>query len=106
MITDRVPIVGLFTPSHGEEGTIGFSEVFDLPRFRKALGIPILEWDEVKDPESEHIDDLGCWNVWGTVQLDNEEPRLSNTPYLAGLGELANLTNSELAPCFSTVRRT
>lgn len=50
LITDRVPIIAEFIPSHigGHVPPIPFGEVFDVPRLRKELGKPVLEWREVK----------------------------------------------------------
>jgi hypothetical protein len=49
-LTERVPIIPRFQPVHltGNVSHIEFSEVFDLPRLRKELRTPILEWDQVK----------------------------------------------------------
>ena len=49
-ITDRVPVIGLFTPSHigGDAPPIAFGEVFNVSRFIKDSGIPIIEWDDVR----------------------------------------------------------
>ncbi|KAG1840894.1 hypothetical protein C8R48DRAFT_751280 [Suillus tomentosus] len=41
-------------------------EVFDVPRLSQAIGIHLLQWHEVKDPEGQFLDDLGCWTVWET----------------------------------------
>ncbi|KAH9857996.1 hypothetical protein C2E23DRAFT_855905 [Lenzites betulinus] len=81
-VTDRVPVVGMFTPSHigGDVPPILFGEVFDVPRFNRESGIQIVEWYEVKDPESEVVDDLGCWNVWEAVQFNEHNPRGSSVP--------------------------
>jgi hypothetical protein len=52
--TQRVPIIPFFTPTHIAKGnsqhgpTIDFGEVFDVPRFAKGLGKPVLEWWQVK----------------------------------------------------------
>jgi hypothetical protein len=68
-MTDRVPVLPAFSPSHVDHsaGPIRVSQVFDIPRLEAHLGIPILEWDEVKDlnlPVEEMIDEeLGCWSV-------------------------------------------
>ena len=86
MITERVPIIGPFTPSHGEDLDLAFSDVFDLPRLRTALRMPILEWNEVKTWDSDFVDEIGCWSVWETVQYDDQAPRESRVPYLLGLG--------------------
>ncbi|KAH9898206.1 hypothetical protein C8Q73DRAFT_684005 [Cubamyces lactineus] len=81
-LTDRVPVVGMFTPSHigGDVPPILFGEVFDVPRFIEESGIPLVEWYEVKDPQSEVIDELGCWNVWEAVQYNEHSPRGSVVP--------------------------
>ncbi|KAI0690908.1 hypothetical protein BC835DRAFT_157933 [Cytidiella melzeri] len=87
-ITDRVPVLAAFTPSFhiGQESPIiGFSEVFDVPRFISDSGIPVLEWSEVKDPGSELIDEIGCWNVWESVQYEDHRPRRSDVPNWLGL---------------------
>lgn len=90
VITDRIPIIAMFTPSHiGDDGgTIAFGEVFDVPRFIKDSGIHIIEWDEVKDPESQELENIGCWNIWEAVQYREHFPRRSGVPGLLGLGEL------------------
>ncbi|KAM5533961.1 hypothetical protein V8D89_012386 [Ganoderma adspersum] len=81
-LTERIPIVPMFTPSHigGDANVIAFGEVFDVPRFINESGIDILEWDEVKDPESDVVDDLGCWNIWEAVQYHEHHPRTSAAP--------------------------
>ncbi|KAG2109026.1 uncharacterized protein F5147DRAFT_745656 [Suillus discolor] len=54
-----------------------FGEVFDVPRLSQAIGIHLLQWHEVKDPDSQVLDDLSCWTVWETVQqhIEIPEPR-------------------------------
>ncbi|KAI0756814.1 hypothetical protein C8Q80DRAFT_1215643 [Daedaleopsis nitida] len=82
ILTERVPIIAMFTPSHigGDAETIPFGEVFDVPRFIQESGVQILEWDEVKDSESDVVDDLGCWNIWEAVQYKEHHPRDSAVP--------------------------
>ena len=89
IITDRIPIIAMFTPSHvgGSAPPVDFGLVFDVPRLRTALGMPILEWHEVKDRNSETIDELGCWNTWESVQKRETFPRRSPTPGLLKLGK-------------------
>ncbi|KAK0194202.1 hypothetical protein F5146DRAFT_926365 [Armillaria mellea] len=80
LITDRVPILPMFTPSHIGPAAppIAFGDVFDVPRLRQALDRPILEWRDVKDPNSAELDGLGCWNVWeATSQNHAQGPRES-----------------------------
>ncbi len=88
MITDRVPVIPMFTPSHigGSVPPIAFGDVFDVPRLRKALNKPIIEWRDVKDPASNQLDNLGCWNVWESSQFYEPHPRGSPVLYHLGLG--------------------
>ncbi|KAJ4485803.1 hypothetical protein J3R30DRAFT_1408509 [Lentinula aciculospora] len=85
-ITDRIPVVPMFTPSHINAGattpvpTIAFGEVFDIPRMRTLTGKAILEWSDVKASESEAVDEIGCWNVWEAVQYREHFPRRSTGP--------------------------
>ncbi|KAJ7492380.1 hypothetical protein FB451DRAFT_1388779 [Mycena latifolia] len=88
LITDRVPILPAFLPSHLMLNTLStdhvpltFGDVFDLPRLRQAIGKPILEWRDVKASNSTVLDDLGCWNVWESVQYFDKAPRGSFTPW-------------------------
>jgi len=92
MLTERVPIIGPFTPSHAiagrfDTGDIHFSEVFDIDYLSKAIGIPVLEWREVKKPSSNEVEDIGCWSVWQATQTREPEPRFGNAIGLQGLGE-------------------
>ncbi|CAK5280721.1 unnamed protein product [Mycena citricolor] len=91
ILTDRVPILPEFLSTHIRGIiTIPFSEVFDLPRFRKLLGRPVLEWREVKDAESETIDELGCWNVWATMNFKQQETH-DPAPRETWISDLLNL---------------
>ncbi|EED85211.1 predicted protein [Postia placenta Mad-698-R] len=87
IITSRVPIIAMFTPSHigGDAETIPFGDVFDVPRFIRDSGVDMLEWREVKDPGSNEIEDLGCWNIWEAVQYNEHYPRRSAVPGWLGL---------------------
>ncbi|KAJ7089795.1 hypothetical protein B0H15DRAFT_930626 [Mycena belliarum] len=80
LITERVPVIPYFTPTHvgGSAPTLAFGEVFDLPRLQEAIGAPILEWHQVKDPQSDIVDPLGCWSVWEAVQDLNIEPHFTS----------------------------
>ncbi|KAF4573193.1 hypothetical protein EYR36_007703 [Pleurotus pulmonarius] len=82
IITDRIPVIPMFTPSHigGSVPPIPFGEVFDVPRLRDLIGRPVLEWHEVKDTSSETVDDIGCWNLWESVQYYEHRPRGSSVP--------------------------
>jgi len=81
IITDRIPIIPVFVPSHiGNVPPIDFGLVFDVPRLRKSLGIPVLEWNEVKDRHSEAVEEIGCWNTWEAVQTRDAYPRRSPNP--------------------------
>ncbi|KAF7303293.1 hypothetical protein MKEN_01293400 [Mycena kentingensis (nom. inval.)] len=87
LITDRVPVVPMFIPSHigGHVPPIPFGEVFDVQRLRNELGTPVLEWRDVKDVNSTEIDELGCWNIWEAVQYREAFPRRSRIPDDLGL---------------------
>ncbi|KAH9961361.1 hypothetical protein BC827DRAFT_343531 [Russula dissimulans] len=90
LLTERVPIIGPFVSSHkigglDDAGTIQFSEVFDIDYLSEMIGIPVLEWYEVKEPSSEEIEDIGCWSVWQAVQTRESEPRINNALELQGL---------------------
>ena len=91
MISQRVPIIGPFTPSHigGEAGSIPFSEVFDLDRLSTAIGMSVVEWGEVKDPASTEIENLGCWSIWQAVQTNEAGPRITGA-LSQGLGIPSN----------------
>ncbi|CAK5274284.1 unnamed protein product [Mycena citricolor] len=81
LITERVPIIPAFSPftsSHVKsEEYVEFSEVFDLPHLEKMMKTKILEWHEVKDPYSETMEPLGCWNL---EKLSSEVMVLSVPP--------------------------
>ncbi len=65
VITDRIPIIAMFTPSHigGDKPTIDFGEVFDVQRLAQGIGRPGLEWHQVNNRRSDVVDALGCWSV-------------------------------------------
>ncbi|KAJ7361589.1 hypothetical protein DFH08DRAFT_844625 [Mycena albidolilacea] len=81
LITDRVPIIAEFIPSHigGHVPPIPFGQVFDVPRLRNLLGTSVLEWRDVKNHNSTFVDDIGCWNVWEAVQYREAFPRRSRS---------------------------
>jgi hypothetical protein len=84
LITERVPVIPYFTPTGhiagGNAPTLAFGDVFDVPRLEKAMGGRILEWHQVKDPQSEVIDTMGCWGVWQAVQSSNKESHFTSAP--------------------------
>ncbi|KAF9518214.1 hypothetical protein BS47DRAFT_1256054, partial [Hydnum rufescens UP504] len=69
-ITNRIPIIGPFVPSHvgnGEEaGFVPFGDVFDVPRLAEAMHFPLLEWRDVKKPTVPGADreTFGGWTAW------------------------------------------
>lgn len=108
MITERVPVIPYFTPTHvggGNAPTLAFGEVFDIPRLQKAIGSRILEWHEVKDPESEIIDTMGCWSVWKGVQSFNTESHFTSAPDRLKLGPYPHICGREcrLLPHFRCI---
>jgi hypothetical protein len=82
LITERIPIIAKFLSSHIDSSAppFAFGEVFDVPRLSQAIGIPLLEWHEVKDSESQVLDDLGCWSVWESVEKYKQGPRPRGSP--------------------------
>lgn len=79
----------MFTPSHIGDTVppIDFGLVFDVPRLRTALQMPVLEWHEVKARHSEAVDELGCWNTWQAVQDREAYPRRSHVVTHLKLGK-------------------
>lgn len=76
LITERIPIIAKFLSSHIDPSAppFAFGEIFDVPRLSRAIGTPILEWHEVKDSESQVLDDLGCWSVCESVEKYKQDP--------------------------------
>ncbi|KAJ7150201.1 hypothetical protein C8R46DRAFT_1229772 [Mycena filopes] len=87
VITDRIAILPVFMSTHlpGHAPPLMFGDAFDVPRLRRALGRPVLEWQDVKEKNSTVLDDIGCWNVWGSVQYNDPNPRHSHVPWLLNL---------------------
>ena len=91
MITGRIPIIPPFTSYiDGTASPLPFSEIFDVPRMALGTNTPILEWHMVKDVDrahSEHAkDEIGCWNIWESVQIYEHYPRHSWVPVWLKLG--------------------
>ncbi|KAG1905317.1 uncharacterized protein F5891DRAFT_1008767 [Suillus fuscotomentosus] len=84
LLTERIPIIAKFLSSHidSSEPPFAFGEIFDVPRLSQAIGIPVLEWHEVKDSESQVLDDLGGWSVWESVERYTEDPRPRASPII------------------------
>ncbi|KAH8101626.1 hypothetical protein BXZ70DRAFT_934190 [Cristinia sonorae] len=77
-ITNRVPVLPPLDSFIGKRPIAKpFSEIFDLPRLERALGMDVIEWKDVKDPKSEELDVLGCWNVFQVASMQATEPRFS-----------------------------
>lgn len=74
-LTDRVAIIPPWQPSHlpVAAGYPPFSDVFDLPRLSRAMGTPIIEWQDIKNVNSTHEDQLGCWSIWATVAQNDDD---------------------------------
>jgi hypothetical protein len=80
LLTDRIPILSTFVPVHvgGHVPPITFGEIFDLPRLRKELGWPILEWHDVNHEKR---------SVWQAVNIRRDPtPRGSRSLSNIGLG--------------------
>jgi hypothetical protein len=91
ILTDRLPIIGQFTPSHigGHVPPIDFGDVFDVPRLRELMQKPLIQWHEVKDRSSDIVEELGCWNVWEAVQDREHFARRSAVPDRLNLGKIS-----------------
>ncbi|KAF7317539.1 hypothetical protein MKEN_00840700 [Mycena kentingensis (nom. inval.)] len=88
VLTERVPIVPHFIPTHVMKSVahtgpgIDFGDVFDLERYYELTGQAVLDWRQVKDPESKTVDPLGCWNVWEPVNPKvNQGPHWTPSPH-------------------------
>ncbi|KZT51338.1 hypothetical protein CALCODRAFT_443220 [Calocera cornea HHB12733] len=86
-LTERVPILPAFAPSHLSQsaGHIPFGDVFDLRRLSEEIHMPILEWRDVKQPNSTVVEDIGCWSAWIGGGQSNGRPRDSYLPAALGL---------------------
>ncbi|KIO19390.1 hypothetical protein M407DRAFT_223117 [Tulasnella calospora MUT 4182] len=94
MLSDRVAIIPPLTPDLAHVGgkpkqvpPINFGEIFDIPRLRKELNWPVLEWSEVKKAaydvplsyettpmDGVVMDELGCWGVRTVGNKGNKDP--------------------------------
>lgn len=77
LLTNRTAVLPPFAPSHlgSTAGYVDVGDVFDLPRLSSAIGVPIIQWSDLKRPESEHLDTLGCWSIWATAATDEHEKK-------------------------------
>lgn len=103
MQSQRTPILPPFMALYhlGESvGSIAFSDVFNISRLEKHLGIDMLDWTQVKDFPTpgtrEEVaaqnpavsDQLGCWSSWAAVPESNgRKHREGAVPGLLGLGQ-------------------
>jgi len=91
LITDRIPVIPKFTPSHvlvdGHVDDLPFGEVFDVPRLASLIRSPVLEWRDIKIDESPVVESMGCWAVWPEQQYYDPNPREGWYPRNSGLGE-------------------
>ena len=89
-MTDRIPVLPKFTPSHvlvdGHTGDLPFGDVFDIPRLSSLIKSPVLEWRDIKIDEQPVTESLGCWAVWPEQQTYEPTPREGWYPRGAGLG--------------------
>lgn len=95
-MTGRTPVLPPFTPSHvgsiSEVGPLAFSDIFDIPRLSKELGMHVLEWDQMKTSAVDtsgpsEVEKLGCWSAWALHGPSGRKPRESDVPRLFNLGE-------------------
>ncbi|KAF9654199.1 hypothetical protein BDM02DRAFT_3182029 [Thelephora ganbajun] len=89
LITDRIPVIPKFTPSHvlvdGHADDLPFGEVFDIPRLASLIKSPILEWRDIKIDESPVVESMGCWAIWPEQQYYDSIPREGWFPRNSGL---------------------
>ncbi len=64
--SERIPILPPPSFTHHVEGreVIFFRQIFDIDALSESLQWPILDWSEVKAPDSKQWDTLGCWYGW------------------------------------------
>ena len=90
LITDRIPVIPKFIPSHvladGHVGDLPFGDVFDVPRLASLIKSPVLEWRDIKTDETPVVEPMGCWAVWPEQQYYESTPREGFYPRNAGLG--------------------
>ncbi|KAK0462618.1 uncharacterized protein EV420DRAFT_1199247 [Desarmillaria tabescens] len=69
IISDRIPVLPPFSPSHHVTGVIAFGDVFNLKHLRDVLQLPVIEWSDIKTPLKKLGDPdaswekIGCWSV-------------------------------------------
>ena len=69
-----------------ETGPIPFSEVFDLPRLRREIKHPVIEWKDLKTGIEQDM--LSCWSTWMAVGGDEKgNPRGSHLHQWLHVGE-------------------
>ncbi|KAJ7639163.1 hypothetical protein FB45DRAFT_904876 [Roridomyces roridus] len=76
-LTDRIVILDGLQPQNWRMkggDTLWFGDFFDLDYLSGKLGVPILEWRDVKDPRAEYVDSVGCWSSWSLTN-DQHRPR-------------------------------
>ncbi|KAG8906710.1 hypothetical protein FRB99_006308 [Tulasnella sp. 403] len=82
ILTGRVAVIPPHVPVHVgvEANEFLFSDVWDLPRLRRTVGHPMIEWADIKSGISQ--DHIGCWSVWQTVDgQPHSKPRGSRLNY-------------------------
>ncbi|TDL27890.1 hypothetical protein BD410DRAFT_335189 [Rickenella mellea] len=86
-ISNRVAILPPFEPSHMplDAPPMTFSEIFDLPRLIEETRMRVIEFWDVKDPQSDSVDDIGCWSTWATANPSGGGARPSGNANIAKL---------------------
>ncbi|KAG9086266.1 hypothetical protein FRC07_013137, partial [Ceratobasidium sp. 392] len=96
VLTGRTPIIPPLLPSHfGKITTVApmnFGDVFDVLRLANKLGIPVLEWHEVKlMPYVNHggampkLEEIGCWSTGAGNKASGGRPVGTIVPDVLGL---------------------
>jgi hypothetical protein len=96
ILTKRVPVMPAFLAEHfskvADIAPTPLSEIFDVPYLSEKLGIPVVEWHQLKrtayssadGPEPE-MEKLGCWST--SAGYKNSPPTGSYSTGLYKLGK-------------------
>lgn len=90
LLTNRVPIIPAFLPDHfgslANAVPTNFGDIFDTPYLANQLGVPIVEWHELKRPTYAPPggpvpvpEELGCWSLTAGNQISGGRPTVSNS---------------------------
>lgn len=89
MLSTRIPVLPPFTsephlPPEASWRKVG--EVFDIPRWSQALNKDVIEWGDLKIPSQDVKEEVGCWSVWATTNIQEGLPRGIHVSRYTSLG--------------------